>query len=90
MVNHQLLIFIIKSDFLVAQLGISVNLEHGLIQAIDFTGDFLGLEEWRDITDDFTGIPFTKQAVLAVLEQKNQLQYFGTITNEEIVSLIEA
>lgn len=72
-------------------LGISVNLEHGLIQAIDFTGDFLGLEEWRDIADDFKGIPFNKQAVLAVLEQKNnQLQYFGTITNEEIVSLIEA
>lgn len=72
-------------------MGISVNLEHGLIQAIDFTGDFLGLEEWRDIADDFKGIPFNKQAVLAVLEQKNnQLQYFGTITNEEIVSLIEA
>ncbi|MBM7617420.1 lipoate-protein ligase A [Weissella uvarum] len=71
-------------------LGISANLADGRIKDIDFTGDFLGLEEWRDIKDQFIGIPFTKEALLKVLNQANdEQQYFGSISNDEIASLLD-
>jgi lipoate-protein ligase A len=72
-------------------LGLAVTLAEGLIQSIRFDGDFLGLEDWRDVADQFVGVPFTKEAVLEVLERVNTVQqYFGGITNEEIASLISA
>jgi lipoate-protein ligase A len=72
-------------------LGLSVTLADGLIQTIRFDGDFLGLEDWRDVADQFVGVPFNKAEVLEVLERVNDVQqYFGAITNEEIASLITA
>lgn len=70
-------------------LGISVQLENGVIKGIDFNGDFLGLEEWRNIEDKFIGIPFKSEALLEVLNENNpNQQYFGTLTNEEIAGLV--
>ena len=68
-------------------IDVHVNAVDGKITDIDFTGDFLGVRDWREIQPQFIGLPFTKTAVAGVLLANQDGQYFGTITNEELLAV---
>lgn len=68
-------------------IDVHVNAVDGKITDIDFTGDFLGVRDWREIQPQFIGLPFTKTAVAGVLLANQDGQYFGTITNEEFLAV---
>ncbi|MDR3190934.1 MAG: lipoate--protein ligase [Lactobacillaceae bacterium] len=67
------------------------NVEAGIIQAIRFTGDYLGWEDIADFEAYFIGQPFTKQAVEDVLAKVSVTNYFGEkVTANNIISLFES
>ncbi|MDR2660972.1 MAG: lipoate--protein ligase [Lactobacillaceae bacterium] len=66
-------------------IDVQVNVNNGHITDINFTGDFLGVRDWREIKPALLGIPFTNEAVGQVLETNADGQYFGGITNEQLL-----
>lgn len=68
-------------------IDVKANVKEGKIQDIDFTGDFLGVRDWREIKDKFIGQVFSPEAILKVLESNSDGQYFGGITNDELAVL---
>ncbi|MCT8394943.1 lipoate--protein ligase [Weissella soli] len=62
-------------------IDVHANVTAGLIEDIDFQGDFLGVRDWRDIKEAFIGQPFESAAIFRILEQQKEGQYFGTIDN---------
>lgn len=62
-----------------------IDVEDGKITNINFTGDFLGVRDWREMKAQFIGLPFTRQAVSQVLENNKDGQYFGSITIDELL-----
>jgi len=62
-----------------------IDVEDGKITDINFTGDFLGVRDWREMKAQFIGLPFTRQAVSQVLEKNKDGQYFGSITIDELL-----
>jgi lipoate-protein ligase A len=69
---------------------LQVQAEGGIIKDINFTGDFLGLRDWREIKDQLVGLPFEVAAIKPVFERNADGKYFGNITNEELIKLFEA
>ena len=69
---------------------VQVQVEGGVIQDINFTGDFLMLRDWRDIKDQFIGLPFEADQIRPVFEKNQDQQYFGTISVDELTQLFEA
>ncbi|MFT8757250.1 lipoate--protein ligase [Leuconostoc pseudomesenteroides] len=67
-------------------IDVQVNVNDGRITDINFTGDFLGVRDWREIKPALVGIPFTPEAVSTILDQKSDGQYFGSITNNELLA----
>ena len=69
---------------------VQVQVEGGVIQDINFTGDFLMLRDWRDIKDQFIGLSFEADQIRPVFEKNQDQQYFGTISVDELTQLFEA
>lgn len=69
---------------------VQVQADAGIIQDINFTGDFLGLRDWREIKNQLVGLPFEVSAIQPVLERNEDGRYFGSITTEELIKLFEA
>ena len=78
------------AKFTGGSIDIQVDVDNGLITDINFLGDFLGVRDWRDIKQDFIGLPFNPDAVYDVLEKNKAGQYFGTIENKELSQLFRA
>lgn len=71
-------------------IDVQVQAEGGTIRDINFTGDFLGLREWREIKDQFIGLPFETAEIKTVFERNHEGRYFGNITDDELIKLFEA
>ncbi|MBS7576464.1 MULTISPECIES: lipoate--protein ligase [unclassified Enterococcus] len=69
-------------------LDIKAEIEQGLIKEIYFGGDFLGVEDVERLVPQFIGIPFDEANVRKLLEENQDRKYFGTISDEEVLSLI--
>lgn len=69
------------------KISLSMNIENGLITGCVFSGDFLALKNLEDITDRLIGIPYDRQSIARVLSNFNLRLYFGSISEEEILSL---
>lgn len=65
-----------------------VDVDEGKIQAIRFMGDYLGLEDVADIEERLVGVRFVRDDVATILSQFDLKKYFGTITQDEILSLL--
>lgn len=68
-------------------IDVHIDVANGKITDIEFTGDFLGVRDWREIKAQFIGLPFTKSAVADVLLANQEGQYFGSITNDELLAV---
>lgn len=71
-------------------IDVQVQAEGGTIRDINFTGDFLGLRDWREIKDQFIGLPFETAEIKTVFERNHEGRYFGNITDDELIKLFEA
>lgn len=68
-------------------IDVLANVEHGLIQKLNFTGDFLGVRDWREIENRLIGHPFSPQTIEKQLTPEDVQQYFGDITQAELAAL---
>ena len=71
-------------------MDVQANVENGLITDINFVGDFLALDDWRVIKDQFIGQPFDSAAIFRVLERNKEPKYFGEIPNDELAAMFTA
>ena len=69
-------------------LDIKAEIEKGLIKNIYFGGDFLGVEDIERLTPELIGKPFEEKAIRDILDDHQDKRYFGTISNDEVLSLI--
>ena len=67
-------------------IDVHIDAVAGKITDINFTGDFLGVRDWREIKAQFIGIPFTRDAIREVLARNADGQYFGSITQDELLT----
>ena len=65
-----------------------VEVRDGRIEAIAFYGDFLSLRPLDALCEALHGCPFRPQEVGAVLDRFVLLEYFGSITREEILATL--
>lgn len=70
------------------KLEVLMNVDKGYITEVRFVGDFLGLKDVSDIEKALVNARFDKADVNKVLLAYDFKLYFGTITKEEILSLM--
>lgn len=68
-------------------MDVYAQVENGMIKALRFEGDFLGLHDLAPVITALTGQLFNKKAILVQLQALPYRDYFGTISIEEIASL---
>lgn len=66
-------------------IDVQIDVHDGEITDINFTGDFLGVRDWREMKSQFIGLPFKREVIASILEQNKEGQYFGSIKNSELV-----
>lgn len=64
------------------------EVEQGRITSLVFYGDFMALEPMEPVTDALRGCAFRREDVAAVLERFELKNFFGTITEEEILDTL--
>lgn len=64
------------------------DVEQGHITNIVFYGDFMALEAMEPVTEALRGCAFRREDVAAVLERFELRNFFGTITEEEILETL--
>ncbi|VEU78148.1 lipoate--protein ligase [Mycoplasmopsis columbinasalis] len=69
-------------------LKINGNIEQGIIKELVFEGDFLSKQNVREIEPLFAGVKLNESAILKVLDSIKFEEYFGTITKQEILTLL--
>lgn len=69
-------------------LDIKAVIEQGVIKEIYFSGDFLGVEDVDQLIPEFIGVPFEQEIIQKILNINEDKKYFGSISNEEVLSLI--
>ncbi|MBZ6011234.1 lipoate--protein ligase [Leuconostoc gelidum] len=66
-------------------IDVQIDVHDGKITDINFTGDFLGVRDWREMKSQLIDTPFTYEYVADILEKNKNGQYFGSITNNELL-----
>ncbi|VEU60427.1 Lipoate-protein ligase A [Mycoplasmopsis bovigenitalium] len=69
-------------------INVKGNIEKGIIKNIKFEGDFLSKKDVSEIEPLFNEILLSEDAIRSVFTKFNFAEYFGTITQEELLSLI--
>lgn len=64
------------------------QLQDGHISAISFRGDFMSRKPISHVEAVLTGLPFTPEAVGRALNTLSLPDYFGSVTEEELLSLL--
>lgn len=62
------------------------DMKKGRIEALKIYGDFLAVKSMEEIIPLFIGKEFTKEECRSVLDGIKLPDYFGTITEEEILA----
>ena len=69
-------------------LEVLAAVDHGYITEMKFYGDFLAVKPLDVLVEELKGKPFTKEALLEVLEKYEMTEYFGGISLEEVISTV--
>lgn len=70
------------------KLEVKLNVEKGYIKELRFFGDFLGLKDVSTIEDRLSNVRFSKKDIAEVLDNFDLKIYFGSISKDEILSLM--
>ena len=65
-----------------------IDAEEGKIKNVRFMGDYLGLKDVAHVENRLQGVRFRKDDVDAILSTIDLQTYFGTITKDELISVI--
>lgn len=77
-----------SNRFAGGKLEVLAEVAEGHIQSIRFLGDYLGLEDVKDIEDRLRGARFHRSDVQAILSHFDIRKYFGSIELNEVLSVI--
>jgi len=77
-----------ESRFAGGKIDVSVNVQEGIIEGIRFNGDFLGVNDVEDLEKELKGKRFDLQQIKEIFDSVPFASYFGTITKEEVLSLL--
>ena len=69
-------------------LEIYVEVSQGLTQALTIYGDFMATRSMQDVIDALTGCQFRPEAFSKQLKQFDLAEYFGAITEEELLQTV--
>ena len=69
-------------------LEIYVEVSQGLTQALTIYGDFMATRSMQDVIDALTGCQFRPEALSEQLKQFDLAEYFGAITEEELLQTV--
>ncbi len=67
---------------------VRARIEHGTVADIAFYGDFLALRDLTPVQEALRGLPCRRDALSRALDGFAQGEYFGSVTREELLSLI--
>lgn len=67
---------------------ITMDVKQGFISDIQFYGDFFSRQEPEELAKHLIGTAHNKEAILAVLADKDVNDYFNGVTVEELISLL--
>ena len=70
------------------RIEVLMDVKEGKIQSIRFMGDYLGLNDVQEVEDKLVGVRFKTEDVASVLSEFDLDLYFGSITLDEIISVI--
>ncbi len=70
------------------RLEILVDTHDSHISSIRFMGDYLGLKDVQEIEQQLMGVRFKQDEVIKVLDSFDLSLYFGSITLDEILSVL--
>lgn len=77
-----------QKRFAGGKLEIKMNVENGHIKDVRFIGDYLGLKDVKNIEDRLINVRFSQTDIDVILNDYDLKIYFGSITKEEILSLM--
>jgi len=80
--------FCSKKKFACGTVEARVDVEHGLITALVFGGDFLGNLPSEELAAALVGLRFARPELLAALEKKPIENYFDGLSIDDLVDLI--
>ncbi|MDR2834346.1 MAG: lipoate--protein ligase [Streptococcaceae bacterium] len=70
------------------KIEVSVVVDNGYIEMIRFNGDYLGVNDVEEIEEALKGQRFIKEDVEKIFNKYPFASYFGTITQEEVLSIL--
>lgn len=65
-----------------------IDVHYGRIQAISFWGNFASLQDVAEVAARLTGLRYERTALAAALAEINLAPYFGSISAEELATLL--
>ena len=82
--------FTVQADhkFHFGLVDIRLNVDQGVVRQAKIFGDFFGLGDISDVEEALVGTNFTKEDIQKVLEELDLGRYIGSISAEELTTLI--
>ncbi len=77
-----------NEQFVIGEIDVRINVLEGRIKAINFSGDFLSLQDVAEVEKRLVGIPFTQNGISQALAGVDLQEYFGDIEREEFIRFI--
>ena len=77
-----------KQRFAGGSVEVLLNIKDGIITNCSLRGDFFGLQDVAELEQQLTDLPYRRPALEAVLTHIDLSQYLGSITAEELISLL--
>ncbi|MEP7087560.1 MAG: lipoate--protein ligase [Gemmatimonadota bacterium] len=74
--------------FPVGEIDVRLDVQGGRIAHVRFFGDFMGRTEVRELEARLEGLPYDREAIVAVLGDLDVGQYFGDIASDDVLALL--
>lgn len=74
--------------FPIGTITIGLTIEHAKIAGVQFTGDFFGTKDSKEVEEALMGVRLRKDDLIKALESVDLSEYFGKMSKEELVRFI--
>ncbi|MBA2683764.1 MAG: lipoate--protein ligase [Gemmatimonadaceae bacterium] len=74
--------------FPAGEIDVRLDVQGGRIAHVRFFGDFMGRTEVRELEARLEGLPYDREAIVAVLSDLDVGQYFGDIAIDDVLALL--
>lgn len=77
-----------SARFAGGKVEVFADVQEGIVQKIRFQGDYLGVNDVEELENSLIGKRFDRETVQETFNQVPFASYFGTITEEELLSIL--